>query len=179
MGREADIALCTKGGESKDLVEIPCYRLNRSIVTPKGHPLLRAKDPGLEKIAKYPLIAYDKAFTSRQVIDNAFLELGLRPTTVLNSIDAELSKKYVELGFGVAIIPTLAYDSKRDVHLRAVNARKLFPGSIVNIVYRRETYLRRHMMDFMTQLGPHISIQELEHANEGVAPKLFRNLPER
>ena len=41
-----------------NLVMMPCYRWNRSIVVPRDHPLAQCSNLTLEEVAKYPLVTY-------------------------------------------------------------------------------------------------------------------------
>ncbi|MDT9121243.1 LysR substrate-binding domain-containing protein, partial [Escherichia coli] len=81
-----------------EVVLLPCYQLQRVVLTPAGHPLLKAKRLTLEKLAEYPLITYDYAFIGRSKTLGAFEARGIRPNIVLNAIDADVIKTYVEFG---------------------------------------------------------------------------------
>ena len=93
---------------------LPCYKLHRIVLTPAGHPLLKTKRLTLEKLAAYPLITYDYAFIGRSKTLGAFEARGIEPNIVLNAIDADVIKTYVEFGLGIAIVPDMAYDRARD-----------------------------------------------------------------
>ena len=41
-------------------------------------------------------------------------------------MDADVIKTYVELGVGVGIVASMAFDDRRDHQLRAIDARHLF-----------------------------------------------------
>lgn len=55
-------------------------------------------------------------------------------------------KSYVELGLGVAILLSLAYEPQRDRSLRAINAAHLFSGTTPLITLRRG----KHLPDYMS-----------------------------
>lgn len=174
-----DIAICTETPEAlEDVVGIPCYRLNRSVVVPRGHPLLRVKPLTLEAVAQYPIITYDQGFSGRWVLDRAFSDRGLEPTVVLSAIDADVSKAYVEMGLGIAILATIAFDPARDAKLRSVDARHLFPASVLTVAVRRHGYLRGYMFDFIRMFAPHLSRQRVERALSADGPSPPRRLPE-
>ena len=110
----ADIAIATESLALYDeLVTLPCYEWNHCIITPPKHPLLDEKKLTLEKVAQFPIITYDFAFTGRNKINAAFQEKGLEPNIVLTAIDADVIKTYVELGLGIGIelfAPQLTHD---------------------------------------------------------------------
>ena len=174
-----DIAICTETrDELEDVVEIPCYRLNRSVVVPRAHPLLKVKSLTLEAIARYPVITYDDGFSGRWVLDRAFSRRGLNPNVVLSAIDADVSKAYVEMGLGIAILATIAFDSKRDANLRRIDASHLFAASTLRVVVRRNSYLRAYMLSFIRMFAPRLRQPAIDDALAGHAVASRRNLPE-
>lgn len=167
----ADVAVCTETQtRSEEVTVIPCYGLSRSVVTPPGHRLLRAKSLTLQSIARYPIITYDEGFSARSIVDKAFADAGITPHVVLSAIDADVSKAYVEMGLGIAILATIAFDPKRDANLRRIDAKRLFPPSTLGIVVRRNNHLPRYMMDFMRLFAPALKRVDLRKA---VADPLF------
>jgi LysR family cys regulon transcriptional activator len=163
----ADIAIATEAIELFDeLVMLPCYQWNRCIVVPPRHPLLKLDKLTLEAIARYPIITYDFAFTGRSKINQAFDAKRLVPNVVLTAIDADVIKTYVELGLGIGILAQMAFDPKRDKHLRSIDASHLFEPSTTRIGIGRNSYLRGYVYDFIEIFAPH-----LDHAAVKAAMK--------
>lgn len=155
---EADIAIATEAIELfQELVMLPCYQWNRCIITPPRHPLLKLEKLTLEAIVQYPIITYDFAFTGRTKINQAFEAKGLIPNVVLTAIDADVIKTYVELGLGVGILAQMAFDPRRDKHLRAIDASHLFEPSTTRIGITRNSYLRGYVYDFIGMFAPHLN----------------------
>jgi len=170
LRRQADIAICTETAErSTDLVQIPCFLLNRSVVVPRRHPLLRVKPLSLEALARYPVITYDEGFSGRWIVNQAFADRDLKPTVVLSAIDADVSKTYVEKGLGIAILATVAFDGRRDGRLARIDARHLFAPSRLNVVARPDVYLRGYMLEFVRLFAPHLRKGEVERRLAGHA----------
>ena len=162
---EADIAIATEAIELyEDLVMLPCYQWNRCVLVPPGHPLLKAKKLTLEAIVSFPIITYDFAFTGRSRINQAFAAKGLTPNVVLTAIDADVIKTYVELGLGIGIVAMMAYDPKRDTHLRAMDASHLFEPSTTRIGIRKNSYLRGYTYEFIEMFAPHLSRKVVDDA---------------
>lgn len=162
---EADFAIATEAIEHFDeLVMLPCYRWNRSVVVPEGHPLTQIRPLTLEAIAEYPIVTYVFGFTGRSKLDQAFAERGLKPEVVFTATDSEVIKTYVGLGLGIGIIASMSFDPVRDKGLVALNAHHLFEDSVTNIGFRRSTYLRGYMRDFIQLFAPHITDEILEQA---------------
>lgn len=155
---DADIAIATEAIELFDeLVMLPCYQWNRCIIVGPRHPLLKLDVLTLEAIAQYPIITYDFAFTGRSKINQAFDAKGLVPNVVLTALDADVIKTYVELGLGIGILAQMAFEPKRDRHLRSIDASHLFAPSTTRIGISRNSYLRGYVYDFIEMFSPHLS----------------------
>ena len=164
----ADIAIITEAEPLFDgLITLPCYRWNRSIVTPAEHPLLHEKQLTLEAVARHPIITYDFAFTSDSPIKRAFDARGLKPNVALTATDANVIKAYVELGLGVGILASMAFDASRDAALRAIDASQLFEPSTTRIGLRRNAYLRSYVYDFIELFAPHLNRAIIEKTMRG------------
>ena len=162
---EADIAIATEAIELyEDLIMLPCYEWNRCVLVPPGHPLLKAKKLTLQAMAAFPIITYDFAFTGRSKMNQAFADKGLTPNVVLTAIDADVIKTYVELGLGIGIVAMMAYDPKRDTHLRAMDASHLFEPSTTRIGIRKNSYLRGYTYEFIEMFAPHLTRKVVDDA---------------
>jgi len=167
---EADIAIATEAIELFDeLIMLPCYQWNRSIVVPPGHPLLADEVLTLEAIAQYNIVTYDFAFTGRSKINQAFVAKGLTPNVVLTAIDADVIKTYVEIGLGVGILASMAFDPQRDSTLRAIDAAHLFESSTTRIGISRNCYIRNYIYDFIEIFAPHLSRSAIQQI---LSPKM-------
>lgn len=164
----ADLAIATEGIELyEQLVMLPCYQWNRSILVQPGHPLLEIQRISLEDVARYPIVTYDFAFAGRSKINRAFEARGLTPNVVLTAIDADIIKTYVELGLGVGILASMAYDPIKDTGLRAIDASHLFAPSTTRIGILKNAYLRGYTFDFIETFAPHLTRQMVEDALHG------------
>jgi LysR family cys regulon transcriptional activator len=177
---DADIAIVTETAESFDsLVTLPAYKLARCLVTPAGHPLLKGKSLTLRRIANYPIITYDSSFSSRRIVDKAFAKQDLQLNIVLSAIDADVSKKYVSLGLGVALLPTIAFDPATDKDLRARSVDHLFERGQINVCVRKNSYLREYVYAFIALFAPHLTkkvvSRSLYTANAGL--NLRKDIP--
>lgn len=154
----ADFAIATEALELySDLVMLPCYSWNRAILVPKSHPLAEINVLTLEDISKYSLVTYTFGFTGRSKLDEAFGARGLTPKVVFTAADADVIKTYVRLGLGVGIVARMAYDPVQDDDLMALDASHLFEASVTKIGFRRGSYLRSYMYDFIEMFAPHLS----------------------
>ena len=160
-----DFAIATEAMELfSDLIMMPCYEWNRAIVVPKDHPLCQLSQLTLEEIAKYPIVTYVFGFTGRSKLDEAFMERGLAPRIVFTAADADVIKTYVRLGLGVGIIAKMAVDEVVDDDLVALDASHLFKASVTKIGFRRGTFIRGFMYEFIESFAPHLSRNMVEEA---------------
>jgi LysR family transcriptional regulator, cys regulon transcriptional activator len=163
--RNVDFAIATEALERFDeLVMLPCYRWNRSIIVPADHPLNTVTPITLQAVAEYPIVTYVFGFTGRSQLDEAFAKAGLEPRVVFTAVDADVIKTYVRLGLGVGIIATLAFDEFEDQGLRALSANHLFDYSVAKIGFRRGAFLRAYMYEFIELFAPHLTRDVVDQA---------------
>lgn len=172
LSGEADIGVATEALAGYDaLVTLPCYRWTHSIVVPPGHPLLALDGPvTLEQLAQYPVITYELGYTGRAHIDEAFARVGLAPDIVLTAMDADVIKTYVELGMGVGVIASIAFDPERDRHLRAIDARDLFEVNLTRLALRRGAWLRGYAYRFIETFVPTLTLEAVQRAMAEPSP---------
>jgi LysR family cys regulon transcriptional activator len=162
-----DFAIATEAMELfGDLIMMPCYRWNRSILVPKAHPLANHANPTLEEVAAYPLVTYVFGFTGRSKLDEAFKSRNLTPRVVFTAADADVIKTYVRLGVGIGIVATMAIDDQLDDDLVAIDASHLFDSSVTQIGFRKGTFLRGYMYDFIERFAPHLTSAMVDKATQ-------------
>ena len=158
LSGEADIGIATESlSLYDDLVTLPCYEWNHCVITPLHHPLLEEKKLTLAKIAQYPIITYDFAFSGRGKINEAFEKAHIEPNIALTAIDADVIKTYVELGLGIGILAEIAFVPERDRHLRMIDAKHLFKPNTTRIAIRKNEYLRGYTYDFIELFAPQLT----------------------
>jgi LysR family cys regulon transcriptional activator len=157
MSGEVDVGIATEAlNDYPELVALPCYRWTHSVIVPPGHALLDGPLT-LESLARFALITYDTGFTGRPHIDQAFTQRGLAPNIVLTAMDADVIKTYVQLGMGVGIVASIAYEAERDTALRALDAGALFGINLTKLAVRRGNYLRAYVYAFIESFAPTLS----------------------
>ena len=176
-----DFAIATEALELfSDLVMMPCYRWNRSIVVPRDHPLTQLSSLTIQEVAKYPIVTYVFGFTGRSQLDDAFRAAGEEPKVVFTATDADVIKTYVSIGLGIGIIASMAAEDVEENGLVALDARHLFQSSITKIGFRRGTFLRGYMYDFIELFAPHLTREVVDNACACSSPAeveaLFRDV---
>ncbi len=177
----ADFAIATEALHLyDDLVMLPCYHWNRSIVVPPTHPLAGKKQITIEELAEYPLVTYTFGFTGRSELDTAFSQAGLTPKIVFTATDADVIKTYVRLGLGIGVIASMAVDPVSDPDLVGIDASNIFTHSTTKIGFRNSSFLRSYMYDFIQRFAPHLTRDVVDTAialrsNEDVEA-MFRDI---
>jgi DNA-binding transcriptional LysR family regulator len=165
---EADVGIATEALDHyPGLLALPGYQWSHSVVVPRDHALASAKAITLETIAQHPIITYDPAFTGRTHIDAAFAARDLKPDIVIAAIDADVIKTYVELGLGVGIVASMAYDAERDHALVAFDASHLFRSNTTRVAIRRGAFLRGFVYEFIEGFAPALTRRVVEQALAG------------
>lgn len=176
-----DFAIATEALQLfSNLIMMPCYRWNRCILVPKGHPLTRLSELTLEEVAEHPIVTYVFGFTGRSKLDEAFVAKGLEPKVVFTAADSDVIKTYVRLGLGIGIVAGMAYDESIDSDLVSLDASHLFASSVTRIGCRRDTFLRGYMYEFMQDFAPHLTRDVVQAAfackNKADLEQLFANV---
>ena len=162
---EADIGIATEALELfENLTLLPCYRWNRCIMVPKGHPLCDEAILSHEAIASYPIITYVFGVADRSVINRAFKQRNLDLNVVLTAADAEVIKTYVRNGLGIGICARMAYDKVQDIDLVALDVGHLFDSSVTSLAIRKNAVLREYVYEFIQLFASHLSKDVVQKA---------------
>jgi len=157
LSGEVDLGIGTvPAAAAASMIRLPCYEHDHSVIVPRGHPLLRERHITLEQIAKYPLIANYADSRLGRLLEEPFIAKGIDFRVMIRATDPSVIKKYVAVGFGIAVLPTVALDPKEDSALRAIPAAHLFRSSTVSVIRRREAELPAYgnaFIEMVMELG--------------------------
>jgi LysR family cys regulon transcriptional activator len=166
----ADIGIATESlQESHELISFPYYTWHHGVIVKSGHALEQEKTLTLDALAEWPLITYSEGFTGRPKVDKSFADAGIVPDIVLSALDADVIKAYVELGLGVGIVASMAFDAVRDPQLKLIDANHLFEENVSRIAVRRGTYLRGYAYRFIEYCSPELTEQVVKASVEATA----------
>jgi len=156
---EIDFAIATGSNDLfSDLLLVPAYRWDRSIIVPKGHELTRLnRKITLHDLVEFPLVTYVFSFGGQSSLKQAFASEGLEPNVGFTARDADVIKTYVRMGLGVGIVASMAADCSDRKDLQVIDAEGLFPRSTTWIGFRKDAVLRRYMFDFIQLFATHVT----------------------
>ena len=161
----ADIAIATEGIANREgVIALPGYQWQHLLIVPVNHPLLSARSITVEELSKFPLITYDKAFAGRSKIDAAFAQRNVQADIILEAIDADVIKTYVEVGMGIGIVAGVAFDAERDRNLRAIPVGHLFGNNVTHLGVKQGAYLRSFVFTFIELFSPTLTKKIVEQA---------------
>lgn len=160
---KTDFAIATEAMHLyQDLIMLPCYHWNRSVIVPRDHPLAQLKNITVADIAQHPIVTYIFGFTGRSELDEAFNAAGYSPNVVFTATDADVIKTYVRLGLGVGVVATMAMNEDDDFCV--IDASHIFKSSTTSIGFRKGSFLRDYMYEFMVRFAPHLTRPLVEKA---------------
>ena len=162
-GNKIDFAIATGSQQLfGDLLLVPSYHWDRSIIVPKGHPLTQLERKiTLQDLVDYPLVTYVFSFSGESSLKRAFAEQGLEPNVGFTARDADVIKTYVRMGLGVGVVASMAADCADRDDLQVIDAEGLFPRSTTWIGYHKSAILRRYMVEFIQLFAPHVTPSQL------------------
>jgi LysR family cys regulon transcriptional activator len=152
---KADIGIATDTlEEAPGIVTFPYYSWEHIVVVPSGHSLLSSNSLTLDALAEFPIITYDEGLTGRRRIDQAFEDVGVVPDIAMTALDADVIKAYVELGLGIGIIASIAFNPDRDKGLSQLGSQPLFQSNTSSLAIRRGRFLRSYVYRFIEMCSP-------------------------
>ncbi|TCP92223.1 LysR family cys regulon transcriptional activator [Cricetibacter osteomyelitidis] len=184
LSNEVDLAITTEAQYLfDDVVLLPCYMWNRSVIVKQDHPLVKYKDNPealtIQELGTYALVTYTFGFTGVSDLDTAFNKAGILPNIVFTATDADVIKTYVRLGLGVGIIASMAH-TEADTDLVAIPAKHLFQASSTKIAFKHSAFLRSYMYDFINYFSSHLTrsmVEKAERMRDNTAvQRLFDNV---
>ncbi len=158
----AEIGIATESlSDYDELVTLPCYEWQHMLVVPAGHALADKERITLDDLAGEALVTYHPSFTGRTRIDQAFAQRQLNPNIVLEAIDSDVIKTYVQLGVGVGIAAEMAV---RDIATPSTNGAlvvrplgHIFGQNVARIAFKRGAYLRNFVYQFAELLSERLT----------------------
>lgn len=165
---KADIGIATDTIENNPyLSSFPYLTWEHAVVVPAGHQLAKTKAVTLQTLADWPIVTYDEGLTGRLRIDSAFAELGIHPQFVMSALDADVIKAYVQLGLGVGIVASIAFDPSFDRGLVRIDSGNLFQKSTSSIAIRRGRFLQKFAYRFIELCSPKLNEKHVRSKSVG------------
>lgn len=124
LADDIDFGLATLPVRDRGLETEPLFERGDVWICPAGHPLARRKSVQPATAGRYPLLALERRSQSRALLDEVLLAAGITPVLAMELGSIEIIKQFVEIGFGIALVPAVSVAREvADGRLAAVGAR--------------------------------------------------------
>jgi LysR family cys regulon transcriptional activator len=172
LHEQADLAIATESlAHTPGLVALPVVSWEHVVVVKPDHPLTsltssQARNLTLEQLAQYPIVTYDRQFSGRRAIDEVFEAQNIIPDIVLEAIDADVIKTYVDVDLGIGIIAGIAYDPRRDKGLVGIPVGHLFGTHVTRVAMKQGVFLRDYVYALLEMMAPELTREVVQQALE-------------
>ncbi len=99
-----DLVLIAVTKKTSRFESIPFLKEELVLIVSPNHPLVKRKTVSLKELERYPLIIRAKGSTTRRIILQAFKEVGIHPSLLIEAGSSEFIKQWVSEGKGFSII---------------------------------------------------------------------------
>ena len=134
---EADFGIVPGPGSAPDLKFEGLFPYESLLIAPKGHRLLDEPLSSLDPVAEYPLVLMEPRTNTRSSLEAALQRKGLRFEVSVELDSMDMIKRYVELGYGISVVPRIVIEPEDENNLGVVSVGHLLPTELAGIVSLR------------------------------------------
>ena len=151
----------TLHGYHPDVVTVPLYDDEVVLVASARHPFAKEGTATIEQISKQPLIMFSRGSGYYALVDSALRQAGVLVSPTMELDNMEATKKMVEEGLGIAMLPKVAMEREvRAGELCHIHVRGLtMPKRQIALIYRRGRPLSRAAQAFVRLLEERYGVQ--------------------
>lgn len=154
-----------------EIVTVPLYEDDLVLVAAPEHRFGRNGTAKIEEVGREPLILFDRGSSYNQLIQGVFRQHGIVPHTLMELDTIEATKKMVEEGLGIALLPKVS--TEREVEqgrLRIVSVTDaVLPRRQIALIFRKNRKHTRAVHAFLSLLSELYEAAIPEAALSGVA----------
>ena len=144
-----------------EVVTVPLYQEEVVLVTSPEHPFAKRGAATPEEVSRQPLIMFNRGSSYYTLVHDALRKAGALVTPMMELDNMEATKKMVEEGLGVAMLPRVAIE--REVQrgeLRQIRVDGMeSPQREIALIYRRRRPLSRAAQAFIHLLEERYGVQ--------------------
>ena len=154
-----------------EVVTVPLYDDEVVLVASAGHPFAERGVATIDEVSQQALIMFSRGSGYYTLVDNALRQAGVLVSPAMELDNMEATKKMVEEGLGIAILPKVAVE--REVQrneLCQVQVRGMtMPRRQITLIYRRGRPLSRAAQAFVHLLEDryHVKVPSPEGRRTG------------
>jgi len=149
---EVDFAVGSMLDLPDDINYRAVYSYALSLITPPEHPLAKKKTITLQDLANGELIVPPRQLTTWRLINLVFQQHSIPNRVRLEVGGWEIIKRYVELGFGIAIASNICLTGQENIAVRPLP--DVFPRRTYGVMTRRGKFLSPQAKRFIELMKP-------------------------
>ena len=138
-----------------EITTVPLYEDDLVLVAAPGHRFARSGSATLDEIGRESLILFDKGSSYTALIQTLFRQNGIVPRTTMELDTIEATKKMVEEGLGIAMLPKVSTDRELTIGtlIPITVANAGMPRRQISLIYRKNRKHLRSVHAFFSLLG--------------------------
>ncbi len=141
LSGEVDLGFGSVENLPEKIVGRELWQFDRYIITPLGHPLSKKKQMTIHDVARYPIVMPDKGGTSGQALDAKLRAYNPNIKVTVETGNWEVVMKYVELGFGVSVLPAICENAKDNDRIYLRPSSDILGYSRYGILFKKGKYI--------------------------------------
>ena len=128
-----------------DVVTVPLYRDEVVLVASPKHEFAERGVVTIEEVGQRRLLMFSRGSSYYTLVDNALRQAGILVSPLMELDNMEATKKMVEKGLGIAILPMVSVEQelKRDDLRQILIEGVEMPQREISLIYRRNRPLSR------------------------------------
>jgi len=149
---QLDLAIASTEVLPPSVEAVPFREENYILAVGRQHTLYKRKSVKMADLAGEAFILFPEGYKLREVTLAACRAAGFEPKVALDGGAMQSALEFVAAGLGVALMPELALEGRRDIHALHIADQQL--RRALGLVWRKGHYLSpaaRALRDFLTQ----------------------------
>lgn len=138
-----------------EIVTVPLYEDDLVLVAAPEHRFAQKRTATVEEVGREPLILFDKGSSYNALIQGVFRQHGIVPKTLMEMDTMEATKKMVEEGMGIALLPKVS--TEREIELGRIVpvavSNATLPQRQISLIFRKNRKQPRAVVAFFTLIG--------------------------
>ena len=154
-----------------EIVTVPLYEDDLLLVAAPEHPFAQRRSATVEEVGREALILFDKGSSYNALIQGVFRQHGIVPRTLMEMDTIEATKKMVEEGLGIALLPKVSTERELELgRLAPVGVSNAqMPRRQISLIFRKNRKHPRAVLAFFELLQDLYKVTIPESALAGPA----------
>jgi DNA-binding transcriptional LysR family regulator len=154
-----------------EITTVPLYEDDLVLVAAPEHRFAHAGAVTIEEIGREPLILFDRGSSYNALIQGVFRQHAIVPETFMELDTIEATKKMVEEGLGIALLPKVSIERETELGRLCIVevSNATLPRRQISLIYRKNRKYTRAVQAFFTLLGEAYGTAIPDAALSGVA----------